>query len=152
MSKQEWGYATWTLFHTLAEKIQEDKFLHKKQDLIDIIFGVATHLPCPDCSEHANKELKQVNIDLIKDKQHLIEFIRQFHNNVNLRLNKKQFTLDEVKDLYKLKNTNIVIKNFLIIYKKQAYNPKLLLSAFYRSKYFNKVVKLLMDLRPYLDN
>ena len=152
MSKKEWGNATWLLFHTIAEKIKDDKFKESKNIIIDIIFGIATHLPCPDCSKHAIMELKAVNLNLINDKEHLQEFIRQFHNRVNIRLNVKQFSQTEVKDMYKNINTNTVINNFLKIYKNQAYNQKLLLASFYRGKYFSKLIKLLSDLRPNLED
>ena len=92
MSKKEWGNITWILFHSIAECIQEDNFQLVKQPIIELITIICSNLPCPDCSQHATSLLKQSLIQNISCKLHLKEFLRQFHNKVNIRLNKPIFT------------------------------------------------------------
>ena len=53
MSINVWGALTWKLFHTLAEKVDENKFLENKDKLVKIIIDTCKHLPCPDCSKDA---------------------------------------------------------------------------------------------------
>ena len=54
-----WGPLTWNLLHTTAEKIYEDRFVHCKKDVIDIILLVIQTIPCPICREHAEKYIKR---------------------------------------------------------------------------------------------
>ena len=50
-----WGPTTWTFFHVLAEKINEDFFLKQRNKIIKIIINISSNLPCPLCSQHAKK-------------------------------------------------------------------------------------------------
>ena len=93
MNSKIWGTITWLFFHTLAEKIHENKFEKVKVDVINIIILVCNNLPCPDCSNHATEVLKKAYISNIQSKKHLIEFLRQFHNIVNIKIGKQEFTI-----------------------------------------------------------
>ena len=150
MSKKEWGNITWILFHSIAEKIQDDKFLLIKQEVIDIITGICRHLPCQDCSEHATNLLNISLINNINDKLQLKEFLRQFHNKVNIKLNKPTYTLDQVNELYKNPRLNIIITNFIIIFRNQAYNEKLIMESFHRKRFINQIIEKIRAIRQYL--
>ena len=115
-----WGPTTWTFFHVLAEKMNEDFFIKNKNEVISIIINISSNLPCPLCSEHAKKVLGVNNTRLIKTKIDLINFLHFFHNTVNTR-NKKELFKSE--DLVKYKNIslNIAFHNFKIFYTK-SYN------------------------------
>ena len=115
-----WGPTTWTFFHVLAEKINEDFFLKYKNDVLQIIVKISSNLPCPICSQHAKLVTSKQNLKLIKDKKDLIKFLNYFHNTVNIRNGKKLF---DMKDMDKYKNVNfkIAIHNFLVFYTK-SYN------------------------------
>ena len=84
MNSNNWGTITWIFFHTLAEKIKDEHFENNKEFFINIIIKTCNHLPCPDCSEHATKVLSQAYLNNIKTKKHFVEFLRQFHNIVNI--------------------------------------------------------------------
>jgi len=115
-----WGPTTWTFFHVLAEKMNEEFFLNYRTDVINIIVKISSNLPCPVCSEHAKAITSPKNLRLIKTKQDLIRFLNYFHNTVNMRNGKE---LVHMKDMNKYKNINlsIAIHNFLIFYTK-SYN------------------------------
>ena len=63
MSKKEWGNATWYLFHTLAEKIDETYFHENKSKFFHIISIICKNLPCPECAEDATIILKNANLN-----------------------------------------------------------------------------------------
>ena len=86
MSVTNWGNITWTLFHTLAEKIREKDFPIVKDLFIQFIKDTCKNLPCPICANHASETLKQARFNLIVTKADMIEFLRQFHNIVNIRV------------------------------------------------------------------
>ncbi len=115
-----WGPTTWTFFHVLAEKMNEDFFLKNKNEVLQIIVTISNNLPCPLCSEHARSITSKKNLRIIKNKQDLIRFLNYFHNNVNMRNGKQLF---HMKDMDKYKNINfqIAIHNFLTFYTK-SYN------------------------------
>ena len=50
-----WGPTTWTFFHVLAEKINEEFFLKNKNEVLQIIVTISNNLPCPLCSQHARQ-------------------------------------------------------------------------------------------------
>jgi hypothetical protein len=115
-----WGPTTWTFFHVLAEKINEDFFLKNKNEVLQIIVTISNNLPCPLCSEHARSITSKKNLRIIKNKQDLIRFLNYFHNNVNMRNGKQLFHMKDM-DRYKNINFQIAIHNFLTFYTK-SYN------------------------------
>ena len=50
MSPTTWGPPVWRFFHTLAEKMNEDKFQELGPQLFNLIRKICRVLPCPDCS------------------------------------------------------------------------------------------------------
>ena len=114
MSQKEWGNITWLLFHSLAEKIDDNSFSIVKDQLIYFIKYTCENLPCPICANHATETLKSGNINLINKKSDLIEFLRQFHNIVNDTLNKE--TIGKIYVIQKYKKANIfnIIQQFYL--------------------------------------
>lgn len=96
-----WGPATWYLFHTLAEKIKDDRFLLLKNQLIMLIKNICTSLPCPDCATHSTHLLSTYrNYHLIHTKEDFKQFLFNFHNIVNGKTQKEIFQPD-ILDKYK---------------------------------------------------
>ncbi len=91
-NNMEWGYYTWLLFHTLAEKIKDHEFMNERDNLILYIRNICSVLPCPDCSNHAIHMLKHYNYNHIYDKESFKKFIFEFHNIVNKR---KQYKIED---------------------------------------------------------
>ena len=112
LSKQDWGNATWYLFHTLAYKLKDGS-----EDIIPKLlteyYKICDNLPCPYCSSHAISLLKRINFNNIKTRDKLILLLNEFHNSVNKRLNKKTMTIEESNNLYSKANTFNIVKNFI---------------------------------------
>ena len=125
-SRSRWGPSTWLLFHTLAEKIKEEEFSNVKNELLDIIKSICMNLPCPSCAQHATEYISKLNYNSIKSKDDFKMYFLQFHNFVNKRTNKPQFTLEQLNDKYSKANTINIIKNFIVVFQ-------------YRSKSFNMI-------------
>jgi len=138
-TRDEWGNITWLLFHTLATNVSENKFLEVRSTLIDIIKGICSNLPCPDCSHDATQILKIAYIQNIRTKEHFVEFLRQFHNIVNIKLRKRQISRNEVLSIYNKKNLAKIIQHFFYVYNKTSYNPTLLSHSFQISQYLLKL-------------
>ena len=110
MKIAEWGPETWLLLHTIAEKIYDDKFNSCKNDIFIIITLIATSVPCPFCRTHAADYLKLHKINQCKTKQDLKMFIFNFHNNVNGKLKKTQFSFSGLSKYSQVNFANIVQK------------------------------------------
>ena len=110
---QKWGPITWTLFHTMAEKIKDDKFTKYFPHLWKHFTKICHSLPCPSCSDHATIYVKRYKVTQFTNKNIFKKFIHQFHNEVNINTNKPFYNLD-VLEMYQTKNLSQVFNDFII--------------------------------------
>ena len=142
MSIIHWGPATWTLFHTLIEKLTDENFDKIGLTLFNYIKRICRNLPCPDCAQHATQFLSKVNIANIKTKSDLRATIYIFHNTVNKRTKKSIYNMNDLEK-YKNNNTIAVYNNFIAHYKTKG-NMKLLAEAFQRQMLVTEFKKWMM--------
>tara|TARA_E500000178_G_C16790457_1_gene647755 strand:+ start:30 stop:494 length:465 start_codon:yes stop_codon:yes gene_type:complete len=116
MSQKQWGNITWILFHSLAESIDPNLFIQAKPLVILFINNTCKNLPCPICSEHAVSLMKSADVKNITSKADLIEFLRQFHNIVNINTNKENFEKIDIIKKYKNPKILLIISEFNKIY------------------------------------
>lgn len=112
----KWGEPTWTLFHTLAHKIDESQFSRLSKEFIDLIKTICHTLPCPDCAMHASQYVSKVNWSAVRTKRDLIVILWEFHNEVNKRKGFSQFPLERLEETYGGKNVVEVIRIFMVHY------------------------------------
>ncbi len=143
MSPDVWGPPTWTLFHTLAEKLHEDTFPILGAQLFFHIKKICANLPCPECSQHASAFLAKINFNGIKSKNEFKQMLCFFHNTVNFRKKKPIFNPIGL-DRYSKINTIPAYNNFVSVYHTRG-NMKLLADSFQR-----KIV--LVDFKKWLMN
>ena len=125
-----WGPPVWTLFHTLAAKIHEDKFNEIGPELILHIRKIARYLPCPDCSQHATNFFASVPPHMFKTKTNFMQVLYVLHNHVNKRKNKPTFKLENL-NIYENRNIINVYNRFSLVYNTRG-NMKLLTDTFQR--------------------
>lgn len=133
-----WGKPTWYFFHVLAEKIRDEEFANVRADILDIVYSIATNLPCPDCANHAKTYLDQINFNTIQTKDDLKHMLFVFHNFVNERKGYNMFSLDELDTLYPIANTTAIFNNFLMTYLKKNSSPKMMANDMFRRRIVNK--------------
>ena len=133
VAKSVWGPAIWYLFHTLSFKIKAVHFHEIKDELLGHFISICNNLPCPECTEHAQQEIKHLDKSKITNKKELCMYFIYFHNKVNVRTKKKIFTFDEFVLKYKNSVTRNVIANFFIVLSKSDHNVKLMTNSFYKS-------------------
>jgi hypothetical protein len=126
-----WGPPIWTFFHTLAEKVNEEYFLSIKTSLFFFIKRICNFLPCPDCSQHANRFLAKVDINKIKSKLDFKNMLYVFHNTVNKRKHKPLFSYVNV-NIYKNYNVGTTFNNFVSVYHTKG-NMNLIAESFQRN-------------------
>jgi hypothetical protein len=131
-SKDTWGPATWTLFHTLAEKIQDDQFNDAKSDLLTFIKRICSNLPCPDCAAHATQYTSKLTPNHFTSKEQFKLFLFHFHNSVNMRTGKRPYTLEELNAKYSRANTFVVVPYFIKVYSYRNTNVRLMINSFHK--------------------
>ena len=105
-SRSYWGNPTWTLFHTIAEKINNSYYINNYMIVWGFIKDVCNHLPCPFCKNHAVKYVNLINMNDIKTKEGLKKVLFEFHNYVNRNSNKKT---EDISILNRYKNANVSV-------------------------------------------
>lgn len=126
-----WGPAVWTLFHTFAEKIDENAYPYLIDSMFLMFVRICKFLPCPECSRDASKFLAKINIKEYKTKLEFKNMLYLFHNYVNAKKRKPLFNYVNI-DKYGRLNIINVIKNFISHYNTKG-NMKMLTETFQRS-------------------
>ena len=132
--KMLWGEPTWLLLHTLAEKVRDDKFSEIRKGLLDIIYTIATNLPCPNCSVHAKAHLDGVNFDTIQTKEQLKYMLFDFHNFVNKRKHFSVFEYNNLSEKYSKAITKNIIQNFMTNYERKSKSIRLIADDLHRQR------------------
>jgi len=127
-----WGPPTWLMLHTLAEKVKEDSFPTIRKELLNIIFMICTHLPCPTCAEHATEYLNSIKLDRITTKQQLKEMLFTFHNSVNTRKKYELFSTEDLDSKYSSAITSNIFQNFVFYYGQKYITNRLSVDGFHR--------------------
>jgi hypothetical protein len=139
LSKETWGNNIWYLFHSLAHKIREDKFDIQKNNIIFIIKTICNTLPCPDCSKDATNMLNKIDFNTIRNKNDLKMFFFNFHNVINAKLNKQQFSYESLDAKYNNINIDALYNNLYVIYNINTNIPQLMSSNFHKNLSFPKI-------------
>jgi len=132
--KMKWGEPTWFFLHTIAEKVKVEKFSEIRLELLKNINNICRNLPCPDCSNHAAKYLDSSNFNLIRTKQDLIDFMYNFHNEINKRKGYPIFPYEELSSKYSQANTMSIIQYFLIHFLDKPITVRMISNDFYRRR------------------
>ena len=125
-----WGPATWTFFHVLAEKVNEDTFNTIFPQLFDFIKKICRFLPCPDCSLHASQFLAKIPPQELSSKEKFKNTFYLFHNVVNVKKNKGLYNYSNMEK-YKYIPLILAFNNFIRVYNTKG-NMKLLTESFQR--------------------
>ena len=107
-----WGKATWFLFHSLAEKVKEERFLEVKKELCNNVYRICNCLPCEICRKHAIEYMRNINFDNIKTKTDFKKMLFNFHNVVNKNKNYHIFKYEDLDEKYSKSNLSKLINNF----------------------------------------
>lgn len=149
--KMKWGEPIWFFFHTMAEKINPDKFHIIRIRFFQIVSNICKNLPCPICSEHATQYLNNTNLNTIQTKEQLIDFFFTFHNSVNLRKGEPLFQIEQLHDKYSKANIVNIINNFLVNFTDKSFNMRMLADDFQRKQITKDIKSWLTDNLQYFN-
>lgn len=97
-----WGPAAWNTLHVVAHAFPRSPTNEQRLQTAQFLHLFAEHLPCPACREHFKEYLaKHLNDNALQNRTSMIEFMHDAHNDVNHRLGKRIWTLDEHFQVYR---------------------------------------------------
>jgi len=141
MPTSSWGPYVWEFIHTFCYHIEEDFFNKNSTHIKDLLFMICSNVPCPICKSHAKNYLSRVSKNKIKTKEDCKRFFYDFHNVVNQRTNKPQFTNYDIYANYSLRITYI---NFIRAYTNNPYLRNQLHMTLIRERISKKVTQFLL--------
>ena len=101
MDPTVWGPHLWFVMHTMSFNYPKEPTPNDKQNYYNFFYNLTTILPCNDCRKHFIDFFKQNPIqNYLINRDKLIEWVMNAHNNVNKMNNKPQWTLDQVLKHY----------------------------------------------------
>jgi len=99
MKNSQWGPAAWLFLHSVTFQYPENPTDQDKNNYKIFFDSLQNILPCPNCREHYQKNLKENPMNL-ESRESLIKWVIDLHNAVNKKNSKKEYSYDEVNDLY----------------------------------------------------
>ena len=125
-----WGPPIWTLFHVLAEKINERAYPFYVGQIFRVIKMICSALPCPECTQDATIFLNKIKLQDLKIKNDFKNMIYLFHNHVNVKKRKYLYNYANL-EIYKKYNIIHVLNRFISVYHTRG-NMNLLAESFQR--------------------
>lgn len=110
-----WGPPTWTLFHVMAEKVNEKAYPLLCDKMLLMIKMICKNLPCPYCATDATIFLNKISLGDLKTKRQFKDMIYLFHNYVNNKKKKRLFNYANI-NYYSTQNIVTVTNNFIKVY------------------------------------
>ena len=109
-----WGAAFWFSLHNGAAHYPQNPSKIWQSRMISFIKGIPMMLPCEKCANHAIAYIESRSDELpniVKTQKNLFKFFVEFHNFVNKKLNKVQFSLDQARKIF-LEPKNVITLKF----------------------------------------
>jgi len=94
----EWGPFVWGLIHTISLLDFEDPDAQRRalEYTIEALKGIPSVIPCHRCAAHYQLYvLPELAVEKWIEPMSLFRFMVDYHNTVNRKLNKPQFTYED---------------------------------------------------------
>lgn len=143
--QMKWGPPTWLYLHTIAEKVKGTSFQQIRKDLFRIIYTICTNLPCPMCSNHAKEYFSKINVESIRTKNDLKQFLFVFHNSVNTRKGLKLFSYSDLDETYSKGDYIAITNNFMKFYQEKSRNIHLIADEMHKQRIVKLVQQWIID-------
>ena len=102
LSPDFWGPSAWRFIHSVSFSYPNNPTQEEKKRYVDFILNLQHILPCYQCRENLNKNLRTLNFNSnhMKNTQTFSKFVVDLHNLVNKEIGKPLKTYEEVKRTY----------------------------------------------------
>ena len=113
MDPKIWGPFMWFILHIITFNYPEKPSSFDKEAYRDFFISLKNVIPCEQCRKHYSKNIQEHPITPhLDNKTNLIKWLINIHNLVNISLNKRMYTMDEVLQTYEnlKKKINVYIQ------------------------------------------
>lgn len=98
---KSWGPFFWTTYHVSAAYYPVDPAPIVKNSIKARILAIPYEIPCNKCRHHASAFIQSYDLDkAVSTRDELIKFYVEFHNKVNKRYGKPEWTVEQAKQKY----------------------------------------------------
>ncbi len=112
MHSNIWGPYCWHIMHVLTYNYPENPSEQDKNIIKDFFTSLRYIIPCTVCRMHYNKKITKSPITQVySNKQKLIKWCIDMHNEVNRVFNKKIYTVEDANKIY-LKNNKLIFDHY----------------------------------------
>ena len=110
MDKNLFENSLWTFVHISTFLYPENPTDEDKIHFLHLLNFISYILPCKKCKTDYRKNIDLNDYPFLNSKKDLIIFFINFHNKINKRLNKKEYSYEEVKEYYEniIKNSDML--------------------------------------------
>lgn len=112
-----WGKSYWDVIHIITIAYPENPTEQDKEDVKKFFELLKSLLPCGNCASHYQQNLKKFPLtdDILSNKERLVKWAVDLHNEVNLETGKKVFDINKLYSNYTKKEINIKTKMTMIL-------------------------------------
>ena len=105
-----WGKFLWEAMHYITMAYPDRPSQREKVDMQQFFLSVGHIVPCEKCRVHYQQNLIKypLNEHALSSRYNLINWLRNIHNEVNVMLNKKQWSYDDVINHYMQPRNNYI--------------------------------------------
>ena len=101
MESEIWGPHAWQFLHSITLSYPDNPTDQDKYNHAQFFNNLKDILPCQKCRDHLSQNLQTLPIEnYLNDKDSLFRWLVDVHNSVNVSNGKKEYSYDEVTELY----------------------------------------------------
>ena len=101
MDPEIWGPHAWQFLHSITLSYPDNPTLEDKNNHAQFFNSIQNILPCQSCRDHYTQNLQDLPIEQhLDNKESLFRWLVDIHNRVNVMNNKREYSYDEVTELY----------------------------------------------------
>jgi len=101
MDPNVWGPHGWQFLHSITLAYPDNPTDNDKQNHLQFFDSLKYILPCDKCKNHYAQTLMTYPIENhLENKESLFRWLVDVHNRVNIDNNKREYSYDEVTEIY----------------------------------------------------
>jgi len=101
MKTSLWGPSAWTFLHAISFAFPDDPSPEHKEAALNLFSSLQLLLPCGDCCSHYCSSFQRKDLmEHLESKETFSKWLVGFHNQVNKRLKKSEYSYDQAKSFY----------------------------------------------------
>ena len=101
MEPEVWGPHAWQFLHSITLSYPDNPTSEDKNNHAQFFNSIQNILPCQKCKDHYTQNLQVLPIEQhLDNKESLFRWSVDLHNRVNVINNKREYSYDEVTELY----------------------------------------------------